>query len=641
MRQIDKLVSLIMPVANDEYIEESIKSICKQTYKKWELIILTCNCQKKVEGIINKISEPRIKYIPFEYKIGLMEIFNAGLSVAKGEYIARQDPDDISMPKRIELQLNYLEEHRNVGMVSCCIKSFTNERIYKNLCRNINKVQNFYKTWNSIDDAVIGGHIPIIFPTLMIRKTIFKNINILDKKMDFEDYGELFLNLLKATSVEKLGNILYKYRRHSQAYHILNKIKYKEYTRNILNSIDLKNCIIYREYRSEFISSNIQKIKVNKSSHLRVLMIVDRLNIGGTETYVLNVVKNLINMGVYVIVASFGGILEELFSCYGISIIRISNDIQSKVVEEIKEIIDKESINLIHCHLDKSMEIGKKVYEKYDIPYIITLHGVFYSKEILLSTCIKAKGVIAVSNPIWKLFMESVGNSFKGIAKIIANGVDTDIFSPNSQRTSIRKDLNIHENDFVIVYCSRLSLGKGFIVEKLLLSFRKLLFNYNNVHVIIIGSGNRKCIIEDIANDVNLSFNRDIVHVVGARYDVLSYYLESDLVIGTGRVALEALSCGKPVIAAGNKGCIGIVSPENKDQMWNSYFGDHEGSLEYYEETINEGIESLIKDTQRRLKLGRWSREWCIEKFYDKTLTREIVKLYNSILNYTNKEKSS
>ena len=57
-----------------------------------------------------------------------------------------------------------------------------------------------------------------------------------------------------------------------------------------------------------------------------------------------------------------------------------------------------------------------------------------------------------------------------------------------------------------------------------------------------------------MAEELNLSLNRKLIYVIGARYAVLSYYLESDLVIGTGRVALEALSCERAIIATGSKG---------------------------------------------------------------------------------------
>ena len=80
-------------------------------------------------------------------------------------------------------------------------------------------------TKEDIDQAILEGNYPIIFPTLMIRKTLFKDINILYKKTGFEDEIELVLNLLKKSGIGKIANILFYYRRHSNAYHSINNIE--------------------------------------------------------------------------------------------------------------------------------------------------------------------------------------------------------------------------------------------------------------------------------------------------------------------------------------------------------------------------------------------------------------------------------
>ncbi|MBC8060819.1 MAG: glycosyltransferase [Clostridiaceae bacterium] len=621
-----------MPIISEEYLKDSVRSICKQSYKHWELIILAYDPLKKIYEIVNKFNDPRIHLVKLATDLGMLEAFSTGLNLSRGHYIIRHDPDDISLPKRVELQVRYLEEHNEVGMVSCCIKAFTKDSSYKRQCKNINRVQNFYKTKEDIDDAFLRGNYPIIFPTIMIRRDLFRNNSILNTKPSFEDEIKIVLNLLKEGSIEKIDKVLYYYRRHRNAYHNINNIDPKVFLRAAFDDMELTNSIKFREFHKELVSLKVEKLHSSQSSIFRVLMLVDELNIGGTETYIFNLTKALIKMGVYIVIASSGGIAEELFKLHGIKTFRISINIKLKALEGLKHLIDIERINLLHCHLIKSMELGAEIYKRYNISYLITLHGMFYSKEILLATCINAKAIIAVSNPVRNLFLESLETKFQGILKVIANGIDTETFKPVKGKKTIRKNLGIPEDAVVILYCSRLGWGKGAVAEQVLSKFKEISLKNSNIYCIIMGEGDKKKSIIRMAEELNISLNRKAIHVIGARYDVLLYYLESDLVIGTGRVALEALSCERAVIATGSIGCVGIVSEENKEEMWNVYFGDHQGLADADNSILTKSLENLIALPGRSLELGKWGRKWCIEKFEIGKITSEIISLYYNIL---------
>lgn len=627
-----ELVSLIMPIISEEYYEESVMSICMQTYNNWELFILVCGSINKIEEKVAKLKEPRIHFIQLEKNIGMLQAFAEGLKLSRGVYVIRHDPDDISLPQRIEQQVNYLKEHNEVGIVSCSIKAFTDDYEYKKQCENINKVQSFNSSDQDIDKSIHGGNYHIIFPALMIRRTLFNDINILYKKTAFVDEAELVLNLLKKSSIKKTDDILYYYRRHRNAYHSINDIERIKYLRILLDDKELMNSIKYREFRNELNNTKIEKVSNNKASTFRVLMLIDELNIGGTETYVLNITKALMKKGVYVVIACCGGISKELFMLHGIKVSIISMNIKLKAIKELKHLIDIENINLLHCHLNKSMMLGSEIYKRYNIPYIITLHGMFYSKEILLSTCTQAKVIIAVSSPVKNLFNYNIGNKFQGILRVISNGVDTETFKQGSFHKPIRQELDISKDAFVIVYCSRLGWRKGAIAEQVISCFKEISLKYKDIHCIIIGEGDKKENIIRKAEEINLLLNRKAIHVIGARYDVLSYYLESDLIIGTGRVALEALSCEKVVIANGSEGYVGIVSQENKEEIWNTYFGDHKGKIDTNNISLIRSIEYLIDFPQKRMELGKWGRKWCIEKFEEGKVANKIIGLYKDII---------
>ena len=62
-----------MPVINEEYVKDSVSSICKQTYNNWELFILACGPLKKIDEIITAFNDPRIQFIQLDTKVGMLQ----------------------------------------------------------------------------------------------------------------------------------------------------------------------------------------------------------------------------------------------------------------------------------------------------------------------------------------------------------------------------------------------------------------------------------------------------------------------------------------------------------------------------------------------------------------------------------------
>ena len=106
-----KLISCIMPIKKDlSYLDKSIESILNQSYKNFELIIIDNSSNKSV---LKKITtyKKKIKELKFLKKVGnLSELLNYGVTKSKGDFVARQDSDDISHKKRFEYQINWFQK---------------------------------------------------------------------------------------------------------------------------------------------------------------------------------------------------------------------------------------------------------------------------------------------------------------------------------------------------------------------------------------------------------------------------------------------------------------------------------------------------------------------------------------------------
>lgn len=118
------LISVILPLYNEplNLAAESIESICTQTYSNLEILLLLDNPKNTSlkELIMSyKKKDPRVKCIFNEQNLGLPATLNKGIDYAKGEFIARMDGDDISLPTRLEKQLTFLMSHPQVDLVGC------------------------------------------------------------------------------------------------------------------------------------------------------------------------------------------------------------------------------------------------------------------------------------------------------------------------------------------------------------------------------------------------------------------------------------------------------------------------------------------------------------------------------------------
>lgn len=182
-------VSVIMGVfnTNKQYISDAIDSILKQSFKDFEFIICNDACTDNTYKYIKeKYNDSRIVWLENNENKGLAYTLNHCLSVAKGEYIARMDTDDISLENRFEKQVEILEKNKEIGVVNCNINVFDKNGIYG---------ERKYNEHISFKDFLMSN--PIVHPAVMIRKKCYDMVNNyrdIDITYRNEDY-DLFLRM--------------------------------------------------------------------------------------------------------------------------------------------------------------------------------------------------------------------------------------------------------------------------------------------------------------------------------------------------------------------------------------------------------------------------------------------------------------
>ena len=118
-------VTVLMPVYNAEaYLREAISSILGQSFRDFEFLIIDDGSTDGSAEIIRSYSDPRIRFVQNVQNLRLTATLNKGLEMTRGEYIARMDADDISLPERLAKQVAFLDTHPAVGIVGVWARAF-------------------------------------------------------------------------------------------------------------------------------------------------------------------------------------------------------------------------------------------------------------------------------------------------------------------------------------------------------------------------------------------------------------------------------------------------------------------------------------------------------------------------------------
>lgn len=207
-REIPPQVSVIIPTYNrGQYIGESIRSVLTQSYADLEVIVVDDGSTDDTEKIIDAIVDPRLHYIRQENR-GRSNARNHALSLARGKYITFLDSDDLYLPNKIELQVDYLIKHPDVGMVytsAYCINDGGDMLAHKY-------------------EATVSGHIyeqiaffmpvTITLPTVMTFRDVMNHVGGFDENMHrFED-TDMWRRISKSYRIDAMPEYTCKLRTH-------------------------------------------------------------------------------------------------------------------------------------------------------------------------------------------------------------------------------------------------------------------------------------------------------------------------------------------------------------------------------------------------------------------------------------------
>ncbi len=201
------LISVVMSVYNSAtYLREAMDSILNQSYSNFEFIIINDGSKDESLSILRSYTDSRIKLFDNGENKGLIYSLNKGIEAATGKYIARMDADDISLPKRFEKQLAFLEAEPTIAVCSCDYILFS---------ENKETLSPAFKT----HDEILGWMLfnaSVAHPSLMIRTSVLKQQNqVFDPEFKHAEDYDLWSRLLFKGKFGAVNETLFKYREHA------------------------------------------------------------------------------------------------------------------------------------------------------------------------------------------------------------------------------------------------------------------------------------------------------------------------------------------------------------------------------------------------------------------------------------------
>lgn len=376
---------------------------------------------------------------------------------------------------------------------------------------------------------------------------------------------------------------------------------------------------------------------------IKMLHALMGLEIGGAETHVVELVKELKRQGYNIIVASNGGVYEKELKQVGIKHYKVPlndrnpiNFIKSYFM--LKNIILKENIKLVHAHARIPGFICGLLHRKLKFTFVTTAHWVFFTGMGLRYITNWGQKVIAVSEDIKKYLIENYHTKEENIFLTI-NGIDTEKFSPNIDAPEIKKEFNIEKEDKVIVYVSRMDTDRAKVAWELLECANELNKKIDKLKIIIVGDGNEYNSMLKKVESINKSIGKKIIYMAGARTDINKLVSVADVFIGVSRAALEAMAAGKAVIVAGNEGYIGAFDLSKLDNAIENNFTCRGNAQSNKDKLLKDILYMFNLNDEQRNKLGLIGRLVILDNYSVTKMANDCVKAYDAALNIKNNKE--
>ncbi len=369
---------------------------------------------------------------------------------------------------------------------------------------------------------------------------------------------------------------------------------------------------------------------------MKILMVTNGLGIGGAETHIVELSKELMRRGNKVIICSSGGEYAKEAQSAGIEWVdaplnRRSLVPMAKSLMILYRTIRREKPDIVHAHARIPGFLCGLLHRVMKFTFVTTAHWVFaVTKSTRLLTNWGEK-TVAVSQDIKQYLIDNYGIAPENIYVTI-NGIDTKRFSPEISGERVRRELGIPMDATVISHVSRLGASRALAAEKLIESAPALAGSFPGIVILIAGGGDSFQRLSQAAERVNSSLGYNCIVMPGARTDVNEIVAAGQVFVGVSRAALEAMAGGKATVIAGNEGYIGTFTKDKFPIAVESNFCCR-GCDDTTSERLTADLTELLGMSEAdRDALGSYGRKVIMEHYSVKRMTDDTERAYMDAL---------
>lgn len=358
---------------------------------------------------------------------------------------------------------------------------------------------------------------------------------------------------------------------------------------------------------------------------LKILQVYDYMKLGGAESHIITLSKALIDKGHIVHIASSAGPAVSRISKLGITFheLDLYNSMETFAnAEKLLNIIEEENIDIVHVHPFQSQVVMSLVKLIKQVPIVTTIHGPYITPSV--------KGLEDFFDGF--IFVSEETKEFHFEKSLLSTNFISVI--PNSVPFMLNDEIMVQNIKEIlkIIYVSRLDMDKYPSILFFLNCIEQII-QYLNVEITILGQGNKYNEVCEIAKNINLKLGKKVVNVTNGAVNVLRYMEKSHIVVGVGRVILEALSINRIPICIGNNKYVGIINKTNLLEISKVNFTDRNSSRslapEYFINDlikINNHPEQIIRDISETIQIAKKNFDIGIsagkhEEFYSKIIS--------------------
>jgi glycosyltransferase involved in cell wall biosynthesis len=203
-------VSVAMSVYNGaEYLRASIDSVLTQTFDDFEFIIVDDGSTDHSAEIIRSYTDSRI-VLRQQSNQGVATALNHALRLAHGEYVARQDADDVSLPERFLKQVEFLDAHPEVAVVG------TAATLIDRTGRRFSTFMPFVRHDRLVKELK-RGVCPLMHGAVMLRRTALAQCGVYNPVFNWIQDVELWLRISQSHRLANMREVLYQFRKHDSS----------------------------------------------------------------------------------------------------------------------------------------------------------------------------------------------------------------------------------------------------------------------------------------------------------------------------------------------------------------------------------------------------------------------------------------